>query len=169
MMELDFSKLEGIAYMGFDGAEARAEKDALIEQGFTVIEGTTPFEAPPPRRAQFTTPTAENAGKRQLAPFTGVDKSRNYRAMYRAACDFHERHNPPTIDGAYWANHIPNVDEMPQAEIDYWLCVCDDMDATANSLQQDPFLIGFLDAIFKELEREYRALKSAASKLSGAQ
>lgn len=31
-MELDFSKLENIAYRGFNGAEERAKKDALIEQ-----------------------------------------------------------------------------------------------------------------------------------------
>ena len=107
-MELDFSKLENISYRGFDGAKARAEKDALIEQGFTVIEGaTTPFDAPPAQEAYTPTPPPEKARKGQLRPFTGIDKSRNYRAMYRAACDFHERHNPPTVDGEYWRTHKP--------------------------------------------------------------
>ena len=98
-MELDFSKLENIAYRGFEGEKARAEKDKLIEQGFTVIEGaTTPFDAPPAREADTPTPPLKSPVQRQLEPFTGMDKSRNYRAMYRAACNFHERHNPPTVD-----------------------------------------------------------------------
>ena len=145
-MELDFSKLENIAYRGFEGAEARAEKDALIEQGFTVIEGaTTPFDAPPVQEPYSHTPPPKSPLKRQLKPFTGMDKNRNYRAMYRAACDFHERHNPPTVDGEYWE------------------AVCDDMTATVNRFQQDPFLIGLLLAIFEELEREYKALMEGAS------
>ena len=37
------------------------------------------------------------------------------------------------------------------------------MTATANSLQQDPFLIGLLIAIFEELEREYKALRGGAT------
>ena len=91
-MELDFSKLENIAYRGFEGEKARAEKDKLIEQGFTVIEGaTTPFDAPPAREADTPTPPLKSPVQRQLEPFTGMDKSRNYRAMYRAACNFHER------------------------------------------------------------------------------
>ena len=161
-MELDFSKLDNIAYRGFNGAEERAKKDALIEQGFTIIEGaTTPFDAPP---MPPPTPPPENARKRQLRPFTGIDKNRNYRAMYRAACDFHERHNPPTVDGEYWRTHTPGEDEAPQAELDYWEAVCNDMTATANSLQQDPFLTGLIIAVFEELDREYNALKEAASK-----
>lgn len=163
-MELDFSKLENIAYRGFNGAEERAKKDALIEQGFTVIEGaTTPFDAPQAQEAYTPTPPPEKATKGQLRPFTGIDNSRNYRAMYRAACDFHERHNPPTVDGEYWRTHKPGEDETPQAELDYWEKTVDDMNATANSLQQDPFLTGLIAAIFEELEREYRALRDSVS------
>ena len=163
-MELDFSKLENIAYRGFNGAEERAKKDALIEQGFTVIEGaTTPFDAPSAQEAYIPTLPPEKALKGQLRPFTGIDKSRNYRAMYRAACDFHERHNPPTVDGEYWRTHKPGEDETPQAELDYWEKTVDDMAATANSLQQDPFLTNLLVAIFEELEKEYKALRDGAT------
>lgn len=145
-MELDFSKLENIAYRGFEGAEARAEKDALIEQGFTVIEGaTTPFDAPPAQEPYSPTPPPKSPLKRQLKPFTGMDKNRNYRAMYRAACDFHERHNPPTLEGDYWSE------------------TTDDMTETANRFDNDPFLTGLLVAIFEELEREYRALRDSVS------
>lgn len=161
-MELDFSKLENIAYRGFEGEKARAEKDKLIEQGFTVIEGaTTPFDAPPAREADTPTPPLKSPVQRQLEPFTGMDKSRNYRAMYRAACNFHERHNPPTVDSEYWKNHIPGKDEAPEAEFQYWEKAANDIAATANSFSNDPFITGLLVAIFEELEREYKALKDA--------
>jgi hypothetical protein len=161
-VELDFSKLENIAYRGFEGEKARAEKDKLIEQGFTILEGaTTPFDAPPAQEAYTPIPPPEKARKGQLRPFTGIDKSRNYRAMYRAACDFHERHNPPTIDGEYWRTHKPGEDEEPQAELDYWENTVEDISATAGGFNNDPFITGLLVAIFEELEREYRALKDA--------
>ena len=161
-MELDFSKLENIAYRGFEGEKARAEKDALIEQGFTVIEGaTTPFDAPPAREADTPTPPPKSPAQRQLEPFTGMDKSRNYRAMYRAACNFHERHNPPTVDSEYWKNHIPGKDEAPEAELQYWEKAVEDIGVTAGGFNNDPFITGLLVAIFEELEREYKALKDA--------
>lgn len=161
-MELDFSKLENIAYRGFEGAKARAAKDELIEQGFTVVEGDiTPFEAADGQTVNTSTPPAVSPLKRKLEPFTGIDKSRNYRAFYRAACDFHERHNPPRVDVEYWKSHIPGKDEPPEAELQYWEEVAEDMSATASDLHQDPFLIGLLMVIFDELEREYKVKKES--------
>lgn len=161
-MELNFSKLDTISYRGFEGEKARAEKDALIEKGFIIVEGSkTPFEAPAPQDVEISTPSPGSPLKRKLEPFTGIDKRRNYRAMYRAACDFHERNNPPTVDIEYWKSHSPGIDETPQAELDYWEKAVADMTATANSLQQDPFLIGLLMAILEELELEYKAKKES--------
>lgn len=146
-MGLDFSKLENIAYRGYEGAEARAAKDSLIERGFTIIEGEkTPFEADEKQASEASTPPAGSPLKRNLAPFTGMDKSRNYRAYYRAACDFHERHNPPRLDAEYW-------DEAAE-----------DMSQVANAFDNDPFLIGLLVEIYTELEREYKILKEDAFK-----
>lgn len=82
--------------------------------------------------------------RRQLPPFTGRDPARNYRAFYRAACDFHERHNPPT-NGA-----------------DYWSDVTDDMIRIAEAHDSDPFIIALLSAVTDELEREYKALFAEA-------
>lgn len=140
-MELDFSKLDKLPYRGFETAEAREAKDALIEQGFRVVEDvenpfTTPTEAP---KAPLS-PSAGAAPRRPLKPLTGLDPRRNYRAMYRAVCDFHERHNPPTLEGDYWSE------------------TADDMTETANRFDNDPFLTGLLLAVFEELEREYKSL-----------
>lgn len=161
-MELDFSKLEAISYRGFYGAEARTQKDKLIEQGYTIVEDAeTPFTAVGEQSAINTTPPPASPLERKLEPFAGVDSSRNYRALYRAACNFHERHNPPLVEAEYWKNHTPGIDDIPQAELDYWEDVAEDMSATASDLHQDPFLMGLLMAIFEELEREYRAKKES--------
>lgn len=90
---------------------------------------------------------AQSPQKRQLKPFTAVDGARNYRTFYRAACDFHERNNPPRLDGDNGAA--------------YWERVCDDMSATARNYDNDPFLVSMLCAIFEELERECNAIQNA--------
>lgn len=82
--------------------------------------------------------------KRPLKPFTALDSSRNYRTMYRAACDFHERNNPPRGGAEYWA------------------MVCADMEQTAVAGGDDPFLMALLVAVFDELEREYKTMTREA-------
>ena len=161
---LDFSKLDSLAYRGFEGAEARAEKDKLIEQGFTIVEGLeTPFSASAAPEQPKAKPNAETPIQRKLAPFTGHDESRNYRAMYRAACNYHERHNPPTVNREYWKTHTPGLDDTPEEELSYWEDVAKDMGATASAGGNDPFLIGLLVEIMEELEREYKAIREAAA------
>ena len=91
---------------------------------------------------------AQTALKSGYSPFTGIDARRDYRAMYRAACDFHERHNPPCLD-----------DEM-----EYWTQAADDMSEVAARFDNDAFLIGLLIAVYNELEREYKRLAELAIK-----
>ena len=105
----------------------------------------------------------ENALKRLKTPLTGNDAKRNYRAMYRAACNYHERHNPPAVESAYWQTHIPGEDETPQAEAEYWADAARDASKTASSFKQDPFFIGLLAAVYSELEREYSTMREAAA------
>ena len=165
-MGLDFSKLDKLAYRGFETAEARAEKDALIEQGFTILAEPTPFDTPvaptaPPQTAQTDAGKtgSPSAGTAQTAPqgatervrrsFTApTDPARDYRAMYAALFRFHERHNPPTIGE-------DNGDG-------YWIATTDDMQATAKQFNDDPFMLNLLCTVFEELEREYKAMRNAA-------
>lgn len=165
-MGLDFSKLDKLAYRGFETAEARAEKDALIEQGFTILAEPTPFDTPvaptaPPQAAQTDAGKtgSPSAGTAQTAPqgatervrrsFTApTDPARDYRAMYAALFRFHERHNPPTIGE-------DNGDG-------YWIATTDDMQATAKQFNDDPFMLNLLCTVFEELEREYKAMRNAA-------
>ena len=90
-------------------------------------------------------PAAEprmNRGKSaHAAPFTGRDPGRDYRRIYRALFDFHERHNPPRTE----------------AEGEYWAAVCDDMTQLCQTFDNDPFLIDLAVAVFGELEREAAA------------
>ncbi len=91
------------------------------------------------------TQDAQSALKRKLEPFTGIDSSRNYRAMYRAACEYHERHNPPRLD-----------DDNGET---YWAEAVEDIGVVSSTFDNDPFLMGLLTAIYDELEREYKRLK----------
>ena len=79
--------------------------------------------------------------RRRLPPFTGQDPARDYRAMYRAACEYHERNNPPRLGDAYWSSAF------------------EDMMATAARFDNDPFLAGLLLAVYEELEREYKQIR----------
>lgn len=79
---------------------------------------------------------SKNGSHRQLKPFHAVSPERNYRAMYRAACNFHERNNPPENTDAYWAKAAA------------------DMAAVSSEFQGDVFLRGLLLAIWDELGRE---------------
>ena len=101
--------------------------------------------------------------KRKLEPFTGMDEKRDYRKLYRAACDFHIAHNPPAVDTEYWRTHQPGVDLPPPAELDYWEKAARDVSEVYLSNGDDPFLIGLLVEVFDELEREYKARRDAAA------
>ena len=53
MAKLDFTALNKIAYRGFETAEEQEKKDALIEQGFTIVEDEKlPFDEPQPSTAE---------------------------------------------------------------------------------------------------------------------
>ena len=158
MGKLDFSALNQLAYRGFESEEAQAEKDRLIEQGFTVVENDkgNPFTAPQTASENLSAPPASAASQRvsgapRSAPerkaeaFVNVSGTRNYKTLYRIAHDFHKRHAPPTLEAGYWDQ------------------TAEDMTAIANVNNNDPFLIDLLTAIYEELEREYKLLGSSAS------
>lgn len=104
-------------------------------------------------------PSAEPALKREIRPFTGIDEKRDYRAMYRAAFEYHDRHNPPRIDREYWQTHEPGVDDVPQAELDYWDKAAQDICEVSNRFGNDKFMMDLLAAIYDELGREYDAAR----------
>ena len=101
--------------------------------------------------------------KRKLEPFTGMDEKRDYRKLYRAACDFHIAHNPPAVDTEYWRTHQPGVDTPPPAELDYWEKAARDVSGVSARYGNDPFLIGLIVEVYEELEREYKARRDAAA------
>lgn len=172
MAELDFTALNKLAYRGFETEEEQGKKDALIEQGFTIAEADkdNPFlqasstasrtASEPPIASALIKPstTPQKASQGKTEAFTDVSGTRNYKTLYRAAHDYHKRHFPPMVDRAYWETHTAGEDEPPQAELDYWEEAVNDMCATVNAYNNDPFLSGLLVAVFDELEREYQSL-----------
>ena len=157
--QLDFTALDKLAYRDFDTAEKREERDSLLEAGFTFVQpqdnpftASAPSAPPPPTKAQDA-----------LTDHTG---GRNYKRMYRAAHDFHQRHNPPTVEREYWKDHTPGLDDTPPSELEYWNKLAQDMGTSAASVgaESDPFLISLLIAVVDELEREYKAMREEAAR-----
>lgn len=112
-------------------------------------------------------PDAGSALKREIKPFTGIDKKRDYRAMYRAAFAYHERHSPPQVDREYWQAHTPGIDDTPQADLDYWDKAAQDICEVSNRFGNDKFIMGLLADIYDELWREYDAERRQAAVNAG--
>lgn len=107
--------------------------------------------------------SAEPALKREIRPFTGIDEKRDYRAMYRAAFEYHDRHNPPRIDREYWQTHTPGEADPPQVDLDYWDKAAQDICEVSNRFSNDKFMMDLLAAIYDELGREYEAARRQAA------
>lgn len=93
-------------------------------------------------------PATQTPVERKIEAFTGIDPKRSYRAMYRAACNFHEQHCPPQYD--------PDNEEV---QLTYWMKTVEDMGKVAKQFNNDPFCDGLLSEIYKELEREFILLQ----------
>lgn len=149
MAELDFTALNKLAYRDFETPEEQAQKDALIDKGFTVeADADNPFiqaaqrdtETPPASPSTELSPASENAVQRNTEPHSARSGASDYKAIYRAVYEFHKRNNPP------------------QAEPEYWDKVALDMVETANAYDNNPLLNELILAVYNELEREYKAL-----------
>lgn len=141
-MPLDFSKLDKIAYRGFEDAAQAEAKDALIERGFTLLEDAkTPFDAPQAPNKEKPTPAPETLSKRQLKPFVGLDGA-DYRKFYRLVCNFQEKYTPPRLTDEYWESAANELSEI------------------ADSNGNNEFLIQLLVTVYGELERQYALLEA---------
>lgn len=135
-MDLDFSRLDSLAYRCFPTEEAR---DTLIEQGFMVIEGEkSPFDGLEAPGSSNSHPEPTQAVKREIEPSTGISTGRNYPAMYEEARAYHERHNPPQLTPEYWEEAMK------------------DLLMTARQYGNDPFMTALLSAVYGEMERAYK-------------
>ena len=154
MSKLDFSGINKIAYKGFE--DQPEERDSLLSAGYTLVDGIDlPFDQPQQE--------PEPAPAPQASAFADHTGSRDYKRIYRAVFDFHDQHNPPTVNREYWRTHEPGVDEPPPEEIAYWERMAQDMgEAAAKVGGSDPLLIDLLIAVTDELEREYKASRDEA-------
>lgn len=127
-------------------AQLTAQREQRGEQLTIGDVERTPDEPRTKPVQESAAPAAEQRGaaaqptRRQAAPFTGRDPGRDYRRIYRALFDFHERHSPPRGDAD-----------------SYWAAVCDDMTQLCQTFDNDPFLMDLTVAVFAELEREAAA------------
>lgn len=92
--------------------------------------------APPATRPNKTMPALQTRPESRQQPFNAQD-GKSYRAAYRAAFDFHERHNPPTLEDNYWEDAAA------------------DMDSISREYAGNHLLQYLLAAVYMELQREY--------------
>lgn len=122
MPDLDFSALKKIAYQGF---KTEQDKDSLIDQGFTILQGEkTPFDAPEPPAAPQRPTAAPDA-------LTGA-----YKAAFRLSFDFLQQHTPA------------------QHSADYWTQTTQDAAAITAKRPGDHLLQGLIVVMLEELERQ---------------
>lgn len=137
-MDLDFSRLDGLAYRGFTSEAAR---DTLIERGFMVIEGDiSPFNEPEALEVQNNTNTPTPALKRELEPSTGIP------TMQKAAAEYKARH------------------PLPQHPLDYWEEALRDLREVAKQYGNDPQMVALLQEAYGEMERAYYSREDAYSR-----
>ncbi len=74
----------------------------------------------------------------------------HYRAIYNAVIAYHQRHIP-----------FPRSDEE-------WEAAATDIASIANTMENTPFALDLLTAVYKEFERQYKAQKPAESNNSSA-
>lgn len=166
---IDFSKLDKIAYQDFDTEGKREERDSLLQAGYTFVDSPeNPFTAPPPSapaEPQPEPPQPQRAApERKREAFTDHSGGRDYNKLYRTAHNYHEKHSPPVVDVAYWKNHTPGVDSLPEAEDKYWMRAAQELGEAAQVGGDDSFLMDLLLAVYSEIEREYKAMREEAHK-----
>ena len=156
MSKLDFSGINKIAYKGFE--DQPEERDSLLSAGYTLVDGLDlPFDHKQP----------EPDAAPQASAFADHTGNRDYKRLYRVAFDFHDQHNPPTVNREYWRTHEPGIDEPPAEELAYWERMAQDMGEAAAKVESgssDKLLIDLLIAVTDELEREYKAIRDEAHK-----
>ena len=156
MSKLDFSGINKIAYKGFE--DQPEERDSLLSAGYTLVDGIElPFDQEQPE------PDAAPQDQNKAQAFADHTGSRNYKRLYRVVYDFHDQHNPPTVNREYWRNHEPGIDDPPPEELAYWERMAQDMgEAAAKAGGSDKLLIDLLIAVTDELDREYKAIRDEA-------
>lgn len=128
----------------------------------TPIKGTeTAQESIVDERPAIPLEESKSPSEGEYRPSTGIPKMSGYSDLYRRAYEFHAAHTPPMIDRAYWETHTPGEDDMPQAEAEYWEQFGRDTKEACKALDGNPFFIGLIVTIGKELTREYKAARQA--------
>jgi hypothetical protein len=156
MGKLDFSALNQLAYRGFESEEAQAEKDRLIEQGFTVVEDDkgNPFTSP------------QTASERRSAPPASAVSQGTSDTPRSATGTLRDKQIFRTV-----FNHMAEADKILSSagndaeRLDKaWEQVSE---TSADLLYQwnDAFITDMLTAIQEELHRRYfeEPLSSSAS------
>lgn len=133
MADIDLSWIDALAYRGCKTEAEKAARDDMIDKGFTFLQDEkTPFDEDQ---------QGSKAAKEQK-PEAPQEYPGDMGSLWKMAQDFQKRHTP-----------VKNTPE-------YWDALTDDMLATAEKGNQEPFLMDMLTTIYADFERQ---AKSAGS------
>ena len=201
-MALDFIKLDALRNRGCETAQQLKEREAqhktreaLLNKGFTCIDGNTPFSAPPetvsaPQRAtpaapetiplSATGPATAPASAPQRAgkpPLKTQETGVNVSELLRDVFNFVEKYLPPVVNEEYWRAN-PDAIAAPPDECEYWERAKADYDKLAEKYEAPIYScihnreIGniisfFYDIIVGESEVKTNRIKEAARAARG--
>ena len=114
----------------------------MIKLQHRSAQGAQEAVTAPPAARPKTMPAIQARPENRQQPFNAQD-GKSYRAAYRAAFDFHARHNPPTLEASYWDDTAA------------------DMLSISGENAGNHFLQELLAAAYTELQREYDRMKTA--------
>lgn len=136
MADIDLSWIDALAYRGCKTEAEKAARDDMIDKGFTFLQDEkTPFDEDQQGRK------GSKAAKEQKSE-APQEYPGDMGSLWKMAQDFQKRHTP-----------VKNTPE-------YWDALTDDMLATAEKGNQEPFLMDMLTSIYADFERQ---AKSAGS------
>ena len=130
MKPLDLSFIDELSYRGCKTEADRAARDDLKDKGFTILQDEkTPFDEPP---------AADQTAQPQkpMQPEPPADCPPGMASLWKLAQDFQKRHTPP------------------QNTAEYWDALTDDMLATAEKGNNEPFLMDMLTTIYSYFEKQ---------------
>lgn len=115
---------------------AGEELSEHVKPGNTQKPATAPPAAHSKRSKPQTQSTPQSGTQSTIQSFESLD-GKSYRTLYRTVFNFHERHNPPTLEDSYWEDAAADMDSISREH-------------AGNHLLQY-----LLAAVYMELQREY--------------
>ena len=144
MAELDFSKLNNLAYRGMETEEQKSARDTWVEKGYTIVEGIkTPFKS---LESMDGIRTPINSQSGSCGEKTLNSQEFPYKGIYRAVFDYHQKHDTPRT-------------------LEEWEAACDEFAELTAGKDENDFMLKLLVCVYEEMERRYKEQRKAEDEM----